>query len=583
MQSDLLNKVYYGDNRVVLPQLIERGIRCNAIITSPPYLGLRSYLDNDDENKDLEIGNEQTVDEYINNLVAIFSLCRELLYDDGTLWVVISDSYAGSGGQGGQSAGKQPKYGGVKAHGDIKSKDLCLVPSELAIAVRKAGWWVRCDVIWNKPSCLPPFAPDRPLRSHEYVWMFSKTANPYYDQDAERGNINYRDKIATKQHKKGEPHSGKQSAISGGANPSGSCLRSVWSINPEPLYGVKSVHPVRVEQGAVLCGMSHKVSPNCPVHGYLCRQGSILLNDERKDDDHFHKEHSDNHRVEEQSSCCVPIVKSHDENLPLSSSDSPVQRCDFVATDHNNQNHKKALDLETNSPCISSEEKSCRTDDKLTQPSSVAPHPDTDDHNILQDDKGAHSQDQIVCRIVDKSSLPIPSSCLCSFYQQQTKLSNHFAAFPSKLASRLIRLATSEHGHCPQCGRGFKRVIEKGEPDEEHQRLCGADSAGEYHGESQKDYLTAKAQDASATKTRILRSLVTKRTISWEPECECGLDPVPAIILDPFMGSGTVAQIAESLNRRWIGCELNETDYKPLIEKRTAVGHEKGRQEKLFT
>jgi site-specific DNA-methyltransferase (cytosine-N4-specific) len=364
-------------------------------------------LDNDDKNKGLEIGNEQTVDEYIDNLVKIFSLCRELLYDDGTLWVVISDSYAGSGGIGGQHAGKQPKYSGVRAHGDIKPKDICLVPSHLAIAMQKAGWWVRCDVIWQKDSCLPPFAPDRPLRSHEYVWMFSKTAKPYYDQDAERGDVkpetvarSLRGRSGSHKYAHaapGQTPNSLEANMAGCFNPSGSCLRSVWSINPEPLKDA------------------------------------------------------------------------------------------------------------------------------------------------------------------------------------------HFAAFPSKLASRLIKLSTSERGHCPSCGRGFKRVIEKGEADEDHRQLCGADSAGEYHGESQKDYLTAKAQDASATKARILKSLVKKRTVSWEPGCECGTDPIPAIVLDPFMGSGTVAQVAESLNRNWIGCELNEADYRPLIEKRIAVGHEKGRQEKLFT
>jgi site-specific DNA-methyltransferase (cytosine-N4-specific) len=421
MQTDPYNRVYYGDSRVSLPRLIEAGIRCNAVVTSPPYLGLRSYLDNNDENKGLEIGNEQAVDEYITNLVHIFNLCRELLYDDGTLWVVISDSYAGSGGIGGQHTGKQPKYSGVKAHGDIKPKDLCLVPSHLAIAMRKTGWWVRCDVVWHKPSCLPPWAPDRPLRDHESiygfskseefyedyenVWMFSKSADPYYDQHAVKKPINAETLARYQRDQRGGlktqtvPGQNISTRAKKGIhvyNEAGANLRTVWSINPEPLKDA------------------------------------------------------------------------------------------------------------------------------------------------------------------------------------------HFAAFPSKLASRLIRLSTSEYGHCPSCGRGWKRVIEKGEPDEEHRKLCGADSQGEYHGESQKDYLTAKAQDASATKARILKSLVVKRTVSWEPECECGLDPVPAIILDPFMGSGTVAQCAESLNRNRIGCELNEADYRPLIEKRIAVGHEKGRQVNWF-
>lgn len=385
--TDYRNITLYGDNRRILRELVDAQVKVNLGCTSPPYLNKRSYLPDNSPDKHLEIGDEKELQDYLDALLEVFGLVRELLYDDGSLWVVIADSHAGSGGAGGQTKKNQPKYRGASAVKGLKPKDLCLVPHRLAIAMQEAGWWVRCDVIWHKPSCLPPFAPDRPMIDHEYVWMFTKTKNAYYDQNAARGPVSKVKENHIHEACKAASVPGKSmdSLYTKGGyrfNPSGVCLRSVWSINPEPL-----------------------------------------------------KE-------------------------------------------------------------------------------------------------------------------------------------EHYAAYPTKLASRIIRLASSERGHCPACGAGFKRIIEKGEPDEEHKRLCGADSSGEYHGQSQKNYLDAKAQDASATKARILEGMVTRRTVGWEPSCKCGLDPVPALVLDVFGGSGTTGQVAEKLGRDWLMIELNEA-YRPLIEHRT--------------
>ena len=144
----------------------------------------------------------------------------------------------------------------------------------------------------------------------------------------------------------------------------------------------------------------------------------------------------------------------------------------------------------------------------------------------------------------------------------------HFACFPPEIPTRAIKAATSEKGCCPTCRTPWVRIIEKGEPDKEHQTLCGADSTGGYSGQATKDYKNAKAQDPSATKARILAGLVSKRTVGWKPTCSCPPhEPVPCLVLDPFSGAGTTILAAKELGRDAVGIELNP-EYVDLSKNR---------------
>ena len=144
----------------------------------------------------------------------------------------------------------------------------------------------------------------------------------------------------------------------------------------------------------------------------------------------------------------------------------------------------------------------------------------------------------------------------------------HHATFPKELPTRAIKAATSEKGCCPTCRTPWVRIIEKGEPDKEHQTLCGADSTGGYSGQATKDYKNAKAQDPSATKARILAGLVSKRTVGWKPTCSCPPhEPVPCLVLDPFSGAGTTILAAKELGRDAVGIELNP-EYVDLSKNR---------------
>lgn len=155
-------------------------------VTSPPYYGLRDY------GIDGQIGVEQTPKEYIERLVAVFSEVWRVLKDDGTLWINIADSYAGSG--------KGPAKGKYKAVYDmknriydvprqwegIKHKDLIGIPWMLAFALRDCGWYLRSDIIWEKTNCMPESVTDRPVRCHEDIFLLSKSHKYYYDYKAIR-------------------------------------------------------------------------------------------------------------------------------------------------------------------------------------------------------------------------------------------------------------------------------------------------------------------------------------------------------------------------------------------------------------
>lgn len=164
-----------------------------TIVTSPPYFGLRSYLASDHPDKASEMGSEQTPDEFVANLVALFAALRPALRDDGTLWVNLGDSYATNGVSGPQGAtGERASRTftaaalPAKVPQGCKPKDLIGIPWLVAFALRADGWYLRSDIVWAKKNCMPESVRDRPTRSHEYIFLLSKSPTYYYDADAIR-------------------------------------------------------------------------------------------------------------------------------------------------------------------------------------------------------------------------------------------------------------------------------------------------------------------------------------------------------------------------------------------------------------
>jgi DNA modification methylase len=151
-------------------------------VTSPPYYGLRDY------GTAGQIGLEQTPAEYVAKLVEVFREVRRVLRDDGTVWLNLGDSYNGSGGAGGdyRPGGLkegQPKYPGRRID-VLKPKDLIGIPWRVALALQADGWYLRSDIIWHKPNPMPESVTDRPTKSHEYLFLLSKSERYYYDSEA---------------------------------------------------------------------------------------------------------------------------------------------------------------------------------------------------------------------------------------------------------------------------------------------------------------------------------------------------------------------------------------------------------------
>ena len=180
-----------GDAKTVLATMQSNSAQC--CITSPPYWGLRDY------GVEGQLGLEKTPDEYVAHLVEVFREVRRVLRDDGTLWLNLGDSYAGSGKCSGRTwedgkipnmSAKQHTNTGSLAVGrtpqlnGIKPKDLVGIPWMVAFALRADGWYLRSDIIWSKPNPMPESVTDRPTKAHEYVFLLSKSKEYYYDHMA---------------------------------------------------------------------------------------------------------------------------------------------------------------------------------------------------------------------------------------------------------------------------------------------------------------------------------------------------------------------------------------------------------------
>ena len=250
------NTILFGDCRDTIPTITERPRMC---VTSPPYYGLRDY-----GGEDKQIGQEQSPEEYIETMVDVFRKVRDVLADDGTLWLNIGDSYYNY-----RKDGEIPKQTFTNSRQDLpkttprrsnklvgyKDKDLIGIPWMLAFALRADGWYLRQDIIWHKPNPMPESVKDRCTKSHEYIFLLSKSKYYYYDNEAIKEpakDWGTRDRSKGKYHNPGtglSPHSGLEKSYEKRNK------RSVWTVNKKPYKGAHfATYPPELIRPCILAG-----------------------------------------------------------------------------------------------------------------------------------------------------------------------------------------------------------------------------------------------------------------------------------------------------------------------------------------
>lgn len=270
-----LNKLYLGDALEILKTVPDNLMNC--CVTSPPYWNLRDY------GIDEQLGREKTPEEYVQNLVKIFREVKRILRKDGTTWLNLGDTYYRTSVRGGNKEGKNNFSHYTKANKgsykrpkvkNLKPKDLCGIPWMVAFALRADGWYLRQDIIWSKPNPMPESVTDRCTKSHEYIFLLSKSAKYYYNAEAIK-----EDSIDTESYK-GRKFRGPKAIVYAGARPfsnpntidkgnkaNGKIYEkrnkhSVWTVTTKPYSEVHfAVYPQKLIEDCIKAG--------CPEGGIV--------------------------------------------------------------------------------------------------------------------------------------------------------------------------------------------------------------------------------------------------------------------------------------------------------------------------
>ena len=209
--STWLNRTHVGDCRALLQAMAADEVSVQCVVTSPPYWGLRDY------GVDGAIGLEPTLGEWLRTMIVCFRWVRDVLVQDGTLWLNLGDSYANGGRGGNPTEATSGLHGGQESQrasmvkrslavpDGLKPKDLMGQPWRVALALQDDGWWLRSDIVWHKSNPMPESVYDRPTKCHEYVFLLSRSERYHYDAgaiaDPATGNAHPRHKpVAGHQH-----------------------------------------------------------------------------------------------------------------------------------------------------------------------------------------------------------------------------------------------------------------------------------------------------------------------------------------------------------------------------------------------
>lgn len=547
---------------------------------------------------DRQVGLESTPEAFVATMVEGFREVRRVLRKDGTCWVNLGDSYAGSGkgppGRDGfqseashmsdiehdqamrEAIGMPPldadmlatyrqgnpsdksrsnrgsqKYAlvnGGKPPSGLKPKDLMGMPWRVAFALQADGWYLRSDIIWSKPNPMPESVNDRPTRAHEYLFLLSKSRTYFYDADA------IREPLQEKWSENGKLRSVRDGIDTNGGgqgnghmewNPAGRNKRSVWEIATSPFseWGETS-RRVDVPLDAVDGDTKRTLSPDCPLHAFRDHQDSNPLDGGRAGVSEVlpHNPGTYSGRGAAQRVGRASTAPLPEPNLSACTTDFQHQPCAGAATPHNSESHKTDRAPATTRPYTPSAEMPLGISHIPASLDSVG----AVDHNAENSTSAGSLRDDSV---LDRGAQTQPRSagrCTCSYYKDITEKTSHFATFPPALVEPCIKAGTSEKGCCPVCGAPIVRQ-----------------TTTEYvkspvHGTGSRMRNGAETTETNgwAGMPRVARR---DTTTGWGPSCAHpeAAQPVPCTVLDPFGGAGTTALVADRLGRSAILIELN--------------------------
>lgn len=264
-----MNLIEFGDCREIMRRWAMLGFKVQTCVTSPPYYGLRDY------GHPGQLGLEKSPDEYVAGMVEVFRCVRDVLADDGTLWLNLGDSYAGYHGNKNSEVPTSSTNGWTNGHNEnkrgdarpqdigLKPKDLIGIPWRVAFALQADGWYLRQDIIWSKPNPMPESVTDRCTKAHEYIFMLAKKERYYYDHES------VKEPSAQGSDKWGKGGARKTRGLQGYTNASGAQRdnsggygttgtrnrRSVWTVATRPYKGAHfATFPEALIEPCILAG-----------------------------------------------------------------------------------------------------------------------------------------------------------------------------------------------------------------------------------------------------------------------------------------------------------------------------------------
>jgi DNA modification methylase len=503
--------ILVGDCREMLATLPERSVQ--TVITSPPYFGLRDYgtgeWDGGDptcehtakrqpreergrggltggvatvgaqdggslarsacpcgaRRVDRQIGLEPTPDEFVAALVDVFREVRRVLRDDGTVWLNLGDSYAGSWGNQGRKSerGSQRPINGEmltpastsagatrrRCPVGMKPKDLIGIPWMVAFALRADGWYLRSDIIWAKLNPMPESVTDRPTKAHEYLFLLSKGPRYFWDADA------IRERFTDDIHGAEVPRPAVLAVTDRNPDAAGRNKRSVWTVATQP-FSAKSLgifRQVRVAPDDADDDTKGTTSPDCPVHGDRPAPAATAPDDGRAGDTSTGIAGSDGRPGPTQPDELAPTGPPLAPSPADGSSDSPRLERSPAATPHSSGSHRTDLGPATSRPCTPSAGTPVRTGDTSASPGPAGPDANTPASSSAPAGSGGRPSAQTAVGTARSSS------CTCELYRLEEV--DHFATFPPKLIEPCV-FAGSPPKCCGVCGAPWRRVVERG-------------------------------------------------------------------------------------------------------------------------